>query len=110
MAKDNKFAFLPGQVSKLLNPKSLSAFCALGGLVGLEKGLRPDQRYVLSADETVLTRYQWMRLLPKKPFVVVVTAGTASSPAEKCPDGPFADRKRVFRDNSVLTKGPPNIF
>ena len=56
-AKDNKFAFSPGQVSKLPKPKSLSAFYAWDGLIGLEKGLRTDRRYDLSAYETVLGSY-----------------------------------------------------
>jgi Ca2+-transporting ATPase len=37
-----KFAFSPGQLSKLLNPKSLNAFYALGGLNGIKRGLRTD--------------------------------------------------------------------
>lgn len=49
-----KFAFSPGQLNKLLNPKNFSAFSALGGLSGLEKGLRTDMRSGLSIDETVL--------------------------------------------------------
>jgi Ca2+-transporting ATPase len=32
----------PGQLSKLLNPKSLNAFYALGGLNGIKRGLRTD--------------------------------------------------------------------
>src|SRR5438552_1596744 len=52
--ENNKFAFSPGQLSKLINPKSLYAFRALGGLSGLEKGLRSDRASGLSVDETVL--------------------------------------------------------
>jgi P-type Ca2+ transporter type 2C len=33
--ENNKFAFSPGQLGKMLNPKSLAAFHALGGLDGL---------------------------------------------------------------------------
>lgn len=51
---DNKFAFSPGQLSKLFNPKSLSAFYAMGGLAGLEKGLRTDVKSGLSSDEDLL--------------------------------------------------------
>ncbi|KAK2029928.1 hypothetical protein LX32DRAFT_692836 [Colletotrichum zoysiae] len=39
---DNPFAFSPGQLNKLLNPKSLSAFQALGGLYGIEKSLQTE--------------------------------------------------------------------
>lgn len=41
--ENNKFAFSPGQLGKLYNPKSLSAFYALGGLDGIERGLRTDR-------------------------------------------------------------------
>ena len=41
--EDNRFAFSPGQLNKLLNPKSFAAFYALGGLRGIEKGLRTDR-------------------------------------------------------------------
>lgn len=50
----NKFAFSPGQLSKLFNPKSLNAFYALGGLAGLERGLRTDVKSGLSSDEDVI--------------------------------------------------------
>jgi P-type Ca2+ transporter type 2C len=52
--EDNPFAFSPGQLSKLFNPKSLPAFCALGGLQGLLLGLRTDGSSGLSLDETAL--------------------------------------------------------
>src|ERR1700761_1602376 len=48
------FAFSPGQLNKLLNPKSLSAYRALGGLAGLERGLRTSITAGLSLDETRL--------------------------------------------------------
>jgi len=44
-------------LGKFFNPKSLSAFHALGGLAGLKKGLRTDLRGGLSSDETVLDAY-----------------------------------------------------
>ena len=48
--ESNRFAFSPGQLNKLINPKSLLAFYALGGLAGLEKGLRADKMSGLSRD------------------------------------------------------------
>lgn len=51
---DNKFPFSPGHLSKLFNPKSLSAFYALGGLAGLERGLRTDVKSGLSSDEDAI--------------------------------------------------------
>lgn len=52
--EDNKFAFSPGQLNKMLNPKSLAAFQALGGLNGLARGLRTDLDAGLSVDESRL--------------------------------------------------------
>ena len=49
---NNPFAFSPGQLNKILNPKSLSAFRALGGLDGIERGLQTDVKSGLSVDET----------------------------------------------------------
>lgn len=51
---NNKFAFSPGQLSKLFNPKSLNAFYALGGLTGLERGLHTDVKSGLSGDEDTI--------------------------------------------------------
>ena len=48
---DNPFAFSPGQLNKLLNPKSLTAFQALGGLQGIALGLQSDIQAGLSVDE-----------------------------------------------------------
>jgi hypothetical protein len=52
--QDNKFAFSPGQLRKLLSPKSLGVVDALGGKDGIEKGLRTDRRTGLSLDEATL--------------------------------------------------------
>lgn len=48
------FAFNPGQLTRLLNPRSLSALPALGGHRGLEKGLRMGRMAGLSVDEVAL--------------------------------------------------------
>lgn len=50
----NKFAFSPGQLNKMINPKRLAAFHALGGLGGLEAGLRTNHQSGLSVDEVGL--------------------------------------------------------
>ncbi|EOA87048.1 plasma membrane calcium [Exserohilum turcicum] len=114
---NNKFAFSPGQLAKLYNPKSLSAFHALGGLDGLEKGLRTDRRAGLSIDEQHLDGVVT--------FEEATTPSTtqspqkASSPNHAAPtDGAhvdhketsFADRKRVFSDNRLPVRKPKNIF
>ena len=108
---EDKFAFSPAQLDGLLNPKSLSAYRALGGLAALERGLRTNRRSGLSVDETVLEGYA--------PLQVVRTGGTASNPsfaphqshlrrvltfAEQPAGRPFADRKAVFLDNTIPYK------
>src|SRR5690242_480800 len=55
VVEHNPFAFSPGQLSKLIEPKSLPALRALGGMEGLERGLRTNSRSGLSVDETRLT-------------------------------------------------------
>ena len=112
---NNPFAFAPGQLNKLLNPKSLSAFKALGGLRGLERGLRTNIRAGLSLDEVHLDGQ--------------VTLDEATRPNEKAAgydDVPlerkvsaavrpevkdrFEDRLRVFRDNRLPEKKADSIF
>ncbi|GFF96912.1 calcium-transporting ATPase 2 [Aspergillus lentulus] len=76
---NNPFHFSPGQVNKLLNPKSLPALMALGGLPGLVNGLRTDPNAGLSANET----------------------SVSDGPHSK---KPFADRIRVFNRNVLPEK------
>lgn len=118
---ENPFAFSQGQLNKIINPKSLSAFYALGGLAGLEKGLRSDRKAGLSIDETTLsgtvsreealssavmkTSYDHTTE-PKLPLGPLGSAGSShcnkdsSRPLEK----QFSDRKRVFKDNRLPVK------
>lgn len=49
--ENNPFAYTPGQMGKMINPKSLGAFHALGGLAGLEKGLHSDRTTGLRIDD-----------------------------------------------------------
>jgi Ca2+-transporting ATPase len=115
--ENNKFAFSPGQLGKMLNPKSLGAFHALGGLDGLEKGLRTDRRAGLSVDEQhwddVVTFEDATHTRPrqsptqKAPEVGLTHAATQPNTA---PKEAFADRKRVFSDNRLPEKKAKNIL
>jgi len=119
---DNKFAFSPGQLSKLLNPKSLDAFYALGGLVGLEKGLKTNRDTGLSADETSIdSPVAFEDVAPKGTpkygangdVEPVPKAGNPAAlpPATQYPAGtPFGDRKHVFRDNTLPEKKSKTIW
>ncbi|KAL3478333.1 hypothetical protein BJX99DRAFT_269327 [Aspergillus californicus] len=106
---DNKFAFSPGQLNKLLNPKSIDVFYALGGLKGLESGLQTDLTTGLSTDERILARsvtieearhdalYQKEKASSSSTFfhdVPIIHPGETASPL-------FADRHRVFGTNAL---------
>lgn len=107
----NKFAFSPGQLSKLLNPKSLNAFLAMGGLEGLEKGLRTDIKSGLSSDEDILDgavafedvatkgapKYGALGSTPPVPSEEKSAA--AASGAHHASTQGFSDRQDVFNDN-----------
>ncbi|KAF7547256.1 hypothetical protein G7046_g9059 [Stylonectria norvegica] len=120
--EDNKFAFSPGQLSKLLNPKSLNAFYALGGIDGLERGLRTDRAAGLSIDEVELhDAVAFEDVAPKGtprhgtagdsiPEANVEAAVHIPPPDNPNPTGAFASRKKTFRDNRLPDKKTKSIF
>lgn len=117
--EDNKFAFSPGQLSKLLNPKSLGAFHALGGIDGIEKGLRTNRKNGLSVDEQYMDGYVSFedataptlsnspaKSGPEKGVQRTETAATSRTSKENG----FADRKRVYSDNRLPERKAKNIL
>lgn len=99
--EDNPFAFSPGQLTKMFNPKSLAAFYKLGGMAGLEKGLRTDRHAGLSVDETHVSS--------RITFDEATDHTSKASPSVKAVpasggDEPFKDRLRVFKDNRIPQK------
>ena len=107
--EDNKFAFSPGQLGKLHSPKSLAAFHALGGLKGLEKGLRTDRTFGLSLEEKLL--------MGNITFDEAVAAGSQRKDSgglgvgllkrastTKISEDSFLDRKRIFKENRLEEK------
>ncbi len=111
---NNPFAFSPGQLNKLLNPKSLQAFVALGGLPGIERGIRTDIDAGLSLDEASLsgqvsfedaTEYSKKVAdldengLPRPILTRAISTSTANPN-----DGAFRDRVRVYNRNVLPTK------
>ncbi|KYK55061.1 ATPase, P-type, calcium-transporting, PMCA-type [Drechmeria coniospora] len=107
---NNPFAFTPGQLNKMFNPKSLPAFYKLGGLRGLEKGLRSDRKAGLSTEESHLdgvVTYDQATGSGDKATTEGVAAPMVRQPTDKslrAKSGPFADRYRVFRDNRLPEK------
>lgn len=98
VVKNNKFAFSPGQLNKMINPKSLAAFTALGGLEGLVYGLRSDLNTGLSLDETLLRGRATVEGVPHQPFDDITDRDISLSEAE---DVPYYDRIRVFGKNKL---------
>jgi Ca2+-transporting ATPase len=107
---NNPFGFSPGQLAKLFNPKNLHALRALGGIQGLERGLRTDLKAGLSLDEKALDGQVTFQdatgavdghastepSAPKRSD----TAGTQSATANIGSDS-YKDRIRVFKDNRL---------
>ena len=105
---NNPFAFSPGQLNKILAPKSLAAYRALGGLRSLERGLKTDVLAGLSVDEVSISEK------------ISFEEATRSARTKKAPDagtviaqdvmvtdhevkGQYHDRIRVFKDNRLPT-------
>ncbi|KAF3042849.1 hypothetical protein E8E11_007014 [Didymella keratinophila] len=113
--ENNKFAFSPGQLAKLYNPKSLGAFHALGGLDGLEKGLRTDRKAGLSVDEqqldgTVTFEEATTPTQTQAPLKSSANGAVANDTSKAEGPNAFADRIRVFSDNRLPEKKPKSIF
>ncbi len=109
---NNPFAFSPGQLNKLINPKSLSAFVAIGGLSGLEKGLQTDVKTGLSVDETSVPRSVSFDEATKEflddsePLNDRITNSAAPPLASIQSQHPeaFSDRLRVYKRNVLPEK------
>jgi Ca2+-transporting ATPase len=121
--QDNSFAFSQGHLNKLINPKNLSAFYALGGLAGLEKGLRTDRRAGLSVDESDLdgtVTFEEARAAARKntppgydskaPLSRVDSKESSVSVRRPSPRDIFYDRKRVYKDNRLPVKKGKNLL
>jgi P-type Ca2+ transporter type 2C len=107
---ENPFAFSPGQLNKLLNPKSLQAFRALGGLRGITKGLQTDISTGLSADETsVSTKISFNDAVHTYKDNKEVSHTSADRNHNTSSDKHFIDRIRVFGKNSLPPKKPNPI-
>lgn len=114
VVEHNPFAFSPGQLSKLIEPKSLPALRALGGMEGLERGLRTNSRSGLSVDETRLTgvvtfqeatRHAESKSIEEPRHISART--NSGTPSHHLPtprgqkDDRYADRRRVFAEHHL---------
>ena len=87
---NNPFDYSPGQLNKLLNPKSLDALRALGGLHGLAKGLHVDLKAGLNVDD--------------------VGQQQASTSHKGSSGAPGGDRARVYGLNKLPPRKPKSIW
>lgn len=116
--EDNRFAFSPGQLNKMQNPKSLAAFHALGGLQGLEQGLRTDLNAGLSIDEARLNgTVDFQQVTPpvhhKRPSISKLPLESSPAPTAPVSSGggsPFQDRIRVFSENRLPARKSTGFF
>ena len=112
---NNPFAFSPGQLNKTLNPKSLAAYRALGGLRGLERGLKTDVIAGLSVDEvSILEKISFEEATRSARIKKPPDAGTAIAQDVMVTDhevkGQYHDRIRIFNDNRLPTKQSLSIW
>ncbi|KAA8896176.1 calcium-translocating P-type ATPase [Sphaerosporella brunnea] len=116
IVEQNCFAFSPGQLNKFLDPKSPAAFKAVGGMLGLEKGLRTSLTAGLSADEGNLdgcVSFQEATAVATRDYKehnISQTLPAQSSGSTTAGPGTFVDRKRVYGDNSLPSKKAKSIF
>ncbi|KAF2103115.1 plasma membrane calcium-transporting ATPase 3 [Rhizodiscina lignyota] len=99
--ENNKFAYSPGQLGKMLNPKSLAAFHASAGLSMDEEELDGG----VSFDDAIGAAHNPSRTQTLKRSE---TSGTRGSRRQK--DAAYADRKRVFSDNRLPERKAKSIF
>jgi P-type Ca2+ transporter type 2C len=117
---DNPFAFSPGQLSEMFNPKSIADFGAVGGLQGLVQGLRTDCYSGLGLDETRLDGIVTSHDVPASTGSGILHYGTfpsgslghpaPSSSVRLTSSEKYADRRRVFGDNRLPEKKAKNLF
>ncbi|KAJ4983619.1 calcium-translocating p-type atpase [Stagonosporopsis vannaccii] len=101
---NNPFAFSPGQLNKLFNPKSLTAFQALGGLQGIANGLQSDTHTGLSVDEASAPQ--------QITFDQAVHGASIDKKIERSHSGgqPFEDRIRVYGRNTLPPKKATPLY
>lgn len=111
----NPFAYSPGQLNKTLNPKSLAAYKALGGIRGLEVGLQTDLVAGLSVDETSITMHvgfgEAVRAAKSGKKSDAEAVYHSDGPVGKdIAQGQFHDRKQVYSDNRLPAKQSLSIW
>lgn len=110
---NNPFAFSPGQLNKLLSPKSLRAYVALGGLRGIERGLRTNIESGLSIDETTLNghiTFEDVTTNSQELGKSLSLSDAQSTPVASSAANPFDDRIRIYAKNVLPPKKPTPLW
>jgi P-type Ca2+ transporter type 2C len=112
--KNNPFGVTPGQLNKLLNPKSLVGYKALCGLSGIARCLRADLTAGLSADETRLEGTVYLQDVTKDEPPGVQSSTSRAPPAatvigQETKDH-FQDRIRVFKNNRLPERKTDSVW
>jgi Ca2+-transporting ATPase len=103
---NNPFAFSPGQLNKLLNPKSLDAFRALGGLQGIARGIQTDVTSGLSVDESSAPgRVTFDEAVHSQSSPTREPKSSGSATTDK-----FGDRIRVYNRNVLPARKPTPLW
>jgi hypothetical protein len=129
LVNNNPFAFSPGQLNKLFHPTSHGAFYALGGLRGLEIGLRTDRTTGLGLDEVEMdgmvtfeeaaskgaSRYGELgEKAPESTHREHRTPDVSHNPTGRNDNEDhgigYIDRKRVFRVNRIPEPAKKSLF
>ncbi|KAI8937277.1 hypothetical protein NX059_006484 [Plenodomus lindquistii] len=97
---NNPFAFSPAQLNKLLNPKSLPVYQALGGIHGIAAGLQSDIHSGLSVDESTAPRTITFDEATR-PHTPTKETDSSRPPSN---GEPFADRIRIHGRNTLPPK------
>ncbi|KAK4034511.1 Ca2+-transporting ATPase [Parachaetomium inaequale] len=98
--ENNPFAFSPGHLSKLIDPKSVAVLQQLGGKPGLERGLRTDTRAGLSIDESRLHGTVTLQDDLASPSCQSQQNQQGDAPSSHTDDH-YSDRRRVFGENKL---------
>ncbi|KAF2396601.1 calcium-translocating P-type ATPase [Trichodelitschia bisporula] len=115
---DNPFAFTPSQLQKLLDPKNLGVFQALGGPVGLQTGLRTDLVAGLSIDEQTLDgkiSFEQAKSAADdtetpRPEPGVGRTDTAQTQRTTRDRKSYVDRERIFGENRLPERKSKSIW
>jgi magnesium-transporting ATPase (P-type) len=88
---DGLFAFSTEMLTSMFGPKDVATFVALGGISGLQKGLRTDLQAGLSQDETAILQ-------------------SPSGPGPPPQPGHFAERIAAFGGNRTLKRKEKSLL